>query len=114
MPSIVGGKEEKGVVYTTFYVVNPNSKRKEEAMEYLAMVAGYLEETESIYRTEELIGEYSELEKQVHDVYADAEIFFDYPEEVVGAEYMNYMTGESSLEEMIQEAERKFNIYLKE
>lgn len=114
MPSIVGGKEEKGVAYTTFYVVNPNSKRKEETMEYLAMVAGYLEETESIYRTEELIGEYSELEKQVHDVYADAEIFFDYPEEVVGAEYMNYMTGESSLEDMIQEAERKFNIYLKE
>ncbi len=114
MPSVGDGREEKGVANSTFYVVNPNSKRKEEAMEYLAMVAGYLEETESIYRTEELIGDYSELEKQVHDVYADAEIFFTYPEDVVGAEYMNYMTGEIGLEELIQEAERKFNIYLKE
>ncbi len=114
MPSIMEGKEEKGVAYTTFYVVNPNSKRKEEVMEYLTMVARHLEKNESIYRTETLIGDYSELEKQIHGVYADAEIFFDYPEDVVGAEYMNYLTGEIDLEELIQEAERKFNIYLKE
>ena len=114
MPIIAEGKREKGAASTTFYVLNPNSKRKEEAKEYLSMVAEYLKETESIYRTKELIGAYSELEKQVHDVYADAEIFFDYPEDVVGAEYMEYMTGEKSLEEMIQEAQRKFNIYLKE
>ncbi len=114
MPSIVEGEKKKGMAHTVFYVINPNSKRKEEAMEYLATLAKTLLETESIYRTEELKGEYSELEKQVHDVYADAEIFFAYPDDVVGAEYMDYITGEISLEEMIQEAERKFNIYLKE
>lgn len=114
MPSIAEGEEKKGLAHTTFYVINPNSKRKEEAMEYLATLAKTLLETESIYRTEELVGDYSNLEKQVHDVYADAEIFFAYPDDVVGAEYMEYMTGEISLEEMIQEAERKFNIYLKE
>lgn len=114
MPSIVEGEEKSGVAHTCFYVVNPNSKRKEEAKEYLATLAESLAETESIYRTKELKGEYSKLEVQVHDVYADAEIFFAYPADVVGAEYMEYLTGEINLEELIQEAERKFNIYLKE
>ena len=114
MPSIVEGEEKSGVAHTCFYVINPNSKRKEEAKEYLATLAESLAEIESIYRTKVLKGEYSKLEVQVHDVYADAEIFFAYPEDVVGAEYMEYMTGEIELEEMIREAERKFNIYLKE
>lgn len=114
MPSIAKGEEKKGMAHTVFYVINPNSKRKEEAMEYISTLAKTLLETESIYRTEKLVGEYSKLEQQIHDVYGNAEVFFAYPEDVVGAEYMEYMTGEIELEEMIREAERKFNIYLKE
>lgn len=114
MPDIVEGEEKGGVAHASFYVINPNSKRKEEAMEYLAALAERLMETESIYRTKELKGEYTRLETQVHEVYADSEIFFAYPADVVGGEYMDYLMGQISLEELIQKAERKFNIYLKE
>jgi len=114
MPSIEEGKKQSGVAYAKMCIINPNSDRKEEIKEYLAALADSLTKTESIYRTKELEGEYTKLELQVHEVYGDAKVFFDYPSDVVGSEYANYITGEIDLEELIREAERKFNIYLKE
>lgn len=114
LPAIAEGADEKSPAYAYFYVINPNSKRKKEAMEYLADITGTLIQNESIYRTKKLTGEYSKFEKQVHEVYADAEIYFAYPEDVYGAEYLYYIKGMIDLDEMIREAQRKFTIYLKE
>ena len=114
MPSISKGGEEKSVAYACFYVINPNSKRKKEAMEYLSAITEELNQNESIYRTRELKGEYSKMQKQVHEVYADAEIYFQYPSDVFGSEYVRYVRENMELDELIQEMERKFTIYLKE
>lgn len=95
-------------------MVNPNSERKEEALGYLETLAETMTENESIYRTKELKGEYNDLQRQVHEVYENGEVLFMYPAGVIDDEYMRYIEGEIELEELIQEAERKFNIYLKE
>ncbi|MGN1084430.1 MAG: hypothetical protein ACI4QX_05470, partial [Lachnospiraceae bacterium] len=114
MPSLEPENPKKSMAEATFIVLNPESEHLAEAKEYLSAVAKRLTEEESIYRTKELTGRYTALEQKVHALYGDARIVFSYPEDVFWTEYVKYMRGEKTLDEVIPELERKMNMYLRE
>ncbi len=114
MPSLEEEKSAKNLASAFILVLNPNSAHLKEAKEFLSVLTGCLNEEESIYRTKKLQGEYTALELKVHDIYADAKIVFSYPYDVFWDEYLKYLNGEKSLDEVIPELERKLNLYLKE
>lgn len=113
-PPLEEEKPQKSIAEAVFLVLNPKSKHLEEAKEYLSVLAERLGSEESIYRTKELGGTYNTLEQSVHALYGDARIVFSYPDDVFWAEYVKYLRGEKTLDEVIPELERKLNTYLKE
>lgn len=114
MPSLEDNKTTQNIASAFLLVLNPNSAHLEEAKEFLSVLAEQLNGEESIFRTKNLTGEYSELEKSVHSIYEKSRIVFSYPEDVFREEYLKYINGKKSLNEVIPELERKLNLYLKE
>ncbi len=114
MPSLEENNPKRTNASAFILVLNPNSSHLKEAKEFLTVWMERLCAEESIYRTKELQGEYTALERKVHEIYKDARIVFPYPDDVFWEEYLKYLNGEKSLEETIPELERKLNLYLKE
>lgn len=114
MPPLEDEKPTKNLASAYILVLNPKSVHLAEAKEFINVLAERLKGEESIYRTKELQGEYNALEREVHEIYADARIVFSYPDDVFWNEYLKYLNGEKSLDEVITELERKLNLYLKE
>lgn len=113
LPSLEEKKPQKNIAGATFLVLNPKSERLAEAKEYLSALAKRMTEEESIYRTKKLNGTYNAPEQKVHELYGNAKIVFSYPDDIF-AEYLKYLNGEKTLDEVISELERKLNIYLRE
>ena len=114
MPALEGGEFGSQLASAYILVLNPNSTHLAEAKEFLTVLTERLNAEESIYRTKELQREYNALERKVHDIYAEARIVFAYPDDVFEEEYLKYINGKKSLDEVIPELERKLNLYLKE
>lgn len=114
MPSLEEDKQGENLADAYILVVNPKSAHLEEAKEFLTVLTERLIGEESIYRTRVLTGEYNALERKVHEIYGNSRIVFSYPDDVFWKEYLNYLNGEKSLDEVIPELERKLNLYLKE
>lgn len=114
MPVLEADKAEKTIASAFILVLNPNSAHLAEAKEFLTVLAERMNTEESIFRTKELKKTYNALEISVHEIYADARIVFSYPSDVFWKEYLKFLNGEKSLDEVIPELERKLNLYLKE
>lgn len=114
MPSLEEVKQGENLVDAYILVLNPKSAHLKEAKEFLTVLTERLSGEESIYRTKELTGEYNALERKVHEIYGNSRIVFSYPDDVFWDEYLKYLNGEKSLDEVIPELERKLNLYLKE
>ncbi len=114
MPSLEEEKQGENLADAYILVLNPKSEHLKEAKEFLTVLTERLSEEESIYRTKELAEEYNALERKVHEIYGNSRIVFSYPDDVFWDEYLKYLNGEKSLDEVISELERKLNLYLKE
>ncbi len=114
MPALEESESGSQLASAYILVLNPQSVHLAEAKEFLTVLTERLNAEESIYRTKELQGEYNALERKVHEIYADARIVFAYPDDVFEEEYLKYINGKKSLDEVIPELERKLNLYLKE
>jgi len=114
MPSLEEEKQGENLADAYILVLNPKSAQLKEAKEFLTVLTERLNGEESIYRTKELAGEYNALERKVHEIYGNSRIVFSYPDDVFWDEYLKYLSGEKSLDEVIPELERKLNLYLKE
>lgn len=114
LPSLEEQNPQKSIAEAVFLVLNPKSKHLTEAKEYLSVLAERLGSEESICRTKELSGTYNALEQSLHELYGDARIVFSYPDDVFSTEYVKYLRGEKTLDEVIPELERKLNTYLRE
>lgn len=114
MPSLDKTQPKSSIAHAYMLVLNPNSKHREDAERFLSTYANMLMEEESILRSRTLSGTYSELQKKVHAIYADSRIVFAYPEDVFQKDFLLYLNGNKSLQEIIPELERKLNMYLKE
>ncbi len=108
--------EEAGNIGTlTFLAVNPNSKNLEATLEYISTFCRYmmtkqnsfLLQDESTYTDTPFI-------KECYQVYANGEVSFMMNADIYWNQFWDYLDGEITLEEMVEEIERKREIYLGE
>lgn len=113
-PRIQEGEEFKNQAQALFLVVNPNSERLQWVLEYLDEVCGGIREDEYslMLKTNDFEGK--PLWQDMQAVLADAEIYFEYPYEIVSNEVARYIREERSYEDTVNEMERKMNMYLNE
>ena len=108
--------EDLGNVGTvTFLAVNANSENLEATLAYISEFCQYMmtqKDTflladESMYTDEPFV-------KEWYEVYANGSIFFGMDRDIYWNLFWDYVDGKVELEEMIEEIERKRNIYVEE
>lgn len=109
-----GGKDDYVRVVADVLIVNPRSANLEDALRFAAdMAATYLENpsTHLSARTE-LYGEDAYI-KDILKLYSQGRLCFGYPNEIF-APYYAYIRGELDADAMIEELNKKVNMYLGE
>lgn len=98
-----------------FVCINAASQRLEEAVDYVQMLVAYQKErTDSLMRREKDSYTDGEVMDSLYRLYENAEVVFGLPAELYWKPWEEYRVGNITLEEMIQEADRKIAMYRKE
>lgn len=99
----------------TFLCVNPYSDRLEEALRYAERTAEFLSEQNNSFLLADT-NKYSddEFTQRLYKVYSNAEVFINVPSEIYWDDFDMYLNGEMSVEQYIDEADRKLKVYLNE
>ncbi len=113
VPKISDGIPNLGTV--TFFAVNPNSENLEATLVYLSTLCRYLMSLENSFLLADTTT-YLDIPfiRECYDLYKTGEIYFAMEEAVYFDTFCKYLEGAIPLEEMIQEIERKLEMYLKE
>lgn len=114
MPGLLEGEKFKNQAQVLFLVVNPNSERMQWVLEYLNEVCRGIQEDENslMLRTNDFVGK--PLWQELQAILADAEIYFEYPYEIIVDELNRYRWEGQSYEDTVNEMERKMNMFLNE
>ena len=113
VPSI---SEEMGNMGTlTFLAVNPNSKNLEATLEYISTFCHYMmTKQDSFLLQDESTYTDTPFIKECYQAYAKGEVSFMMDSDIYWNQFWDYLDGEITLEEMVEEIERKREIYLGE
>ena len=113
MPSI--GEGIKNQATCIMMSVNPNSGNLENTLNYISEYAKYMLEQRNSFLLSD-ISTYDDtiICRELYECYADAEITFRIDSEIVQNNLYNYLGGEITLEECIEESDRKLKVYLNE
>jgi hypothetical protein len=117
LPDINAEMDNPNVVACTFLCVNPNSENLEDTLKYISDLSYAMQEQTDTYMLKD-IGLYTNSEsniiKDLYGIYEDGAISFSLSYEMFWDDYLKYMNNEISLEECIDELQRKTNAYLNE
>jgi len=113
MPSI--GEGIKNQATCIMMSVNPNSGNLENTLNYISEYAKYMLEQRNSFLLSD-ISTYDDtiICRELYECYADAEITFRIDSEIVQNNLYSYLGGEMTLEEFIEESDRKLKVYLNE
>lgn len=113
-PGLVKGEKQKGKANASFIVVNPNSKKQKWVFSYLEeTVKGISENKDSLMlRTNDFSDR--PLWQEVHAILSDAEVYFEYPQDILLDELYRYRMEGQSFEDTVKEMKRKMDMYLNE
>ncbi|MCL2079095.1 MAG: hypothetical protein FWH17_04530 [Oscillospiraceae bacterium] len=101
--------------YTEFLCVNPYSDNLDAALEFISSVCQYrLGIKNSFYLTDMDTYSDSQLTRKLYALYESAVIDFSMPHEIYLDNFLYYLVGRMSLDEMIAESDRALNMYLGE
>lgn len=105
----------KAVAACTFISVNPSSSNLEAALAYVSDLAEYLGERENSFILADR-SSYADNDgiSSVYDIVSEAEVGFNVSEEVYFELFVKYHSGEITLDEFIDEADRRLSAYLNE
>ena len=113
VPKITEGIPNLGTV--TFFAVNPQSENLEATLVYLSTLCRYLMTLENSFLLADTTTYLdTPFVQECYDLYKTGEIYFAMEEAVYFNTFCEYLEGTLTLEEMIQEIERKLEMYLKE
>ena len=99
----------------TFLCVNPQSENLEFALEYISDFCKYmLEQKDTFLLQEESTYTDAPLIKEYYEVYKEGSIAFAMEDSIYWDTFWNYIDGEIRLEEMVEEIERKYQIFVGE
>ncbi len=114
MPGLEEDKELKSIAECYFIILNPSSKNLDLMKEYLTEVCEVLKGDTNSFMRKDLDFSDIPLRQQVQEIYAQGEVYFQEPYEIVGDELSAYYYEGKSLDEAVAEMERKMNMYLRE
>lgn len=114
MPGLEEGQNTKSVAECFIIIINPNSKKTKWVKDYLGEVCKSLKADKRSLMLNDTEFKNNQLMSDIQNVYADAEILFSYPYEILLDELKEYRFGDKPLNELISELERKMNMYLNE
>ncbi|MDE7327402.1 MAG: hypothetical protein K2N63_14205 [Lachnospiraceae bacterium] len=101
---------DKNIASCTFLAVNPDSKRREEALSYLADLVAYQMRSEDVpYFADG--GTQNALDTALYKVYQDAEIVFAPDSDIYDTGFDEMLSGELSVVEYIKQTEPKLKMY---
>lgn len=113
VPKISEGIPNLGTV--TFFAVNPQSENLEATLVYLSTLCRYLMTLENSFLLADTTTYMdTPFVQECYELYKTGEIYFAIEEAVYLNTFIEYLEGTITLEEMIQEIERKLEMYLKE
>lgn len=95
--------------YGMLLMINPNSDNPEETLKFAAELAKEKINALKANKNGSLEGE-----KQLNEIYANAEIVMGVPNELYMDDYVRYLRDEITLDYFINEADRKLSAYLNE
>ena len=108
--------EEVGNIGTlTFLAVNPNSQNLESTLQYIATFCQYMMTKQDSFVLQD-ISTYTDTPfvKECYETYANGDVYFWMDKEIYWNLFWDYVEGNMELEEMIEEIERKREIYVGE
>ena len=108
--------EEVGNIGTlTFLAVNPNSQNLEATLQYVATFCHYMMTKQDSFVLQD-ISLYTDTPfvKECYETYANGDVYFWMDKEIYWNLFWDYVEGNMELEEMIEEIERKREIYVGE
>ena len=99
----------------TFFAVNSESKNLEATLSYLSTLCTYLMTLEnSFLLADKTTYDDISLVQEYYQLYKNGAIYFVMDKEVYEDDFIAYLEGSMKLEEMIEEVERRLEIYRKE
>lgn len=113
VPGLEEGSKTKILADCIMIVVNPKSKKTVWLKDYLSRLCKSLKEDQNSCMLKDLKFSDNILRQDIQDIYAEAEIFFQYPYELTDP-LTDYRLNDKPLDEVIKEIERRFEIYLNE
>ena len=108
--------DEVGNIGTlTFLAVNPNSENLESTLQYIATFCHYMMTKRDSFVLQDF-STYTNTPfvKECYDVYANGAVYFWMDKEIYWNLFWDYIEGKMELEDMIEEIERKLEIYVGE
>lgn len=114
--AVPGITENAGPAATcSFITVNPSASNPTAALSYVSDLAAYLCKKENSFMLSERSAyTANKAIESVYEIVSGAEIGFNISEEIYFESYLQYLSGEISLEEFIDEADRRLSAYLNE
>jgi hypothetical protein len=107
----------KNPVYTKFLVVNPKSDNLYTTMQYVSALCDKIKTKPYNFLLKDITvhGENTtQLIKDLHQIYSNGIININWSFETIQDVYISYLRGEISLDEYMDELERRFSAYLQE
>lgn len=112
LPNLESGKN---MAVCTFLCVNPYSDRLSETLAYISQLAEHLScERNSLILSDKTTYEDTPFANDLYNIYLNGEIYFHIPSEIYSGDFDNYCSGQISLDDFINEADRKLSVYLNE
>ena len=108
-------KDMGNVGTVTLLAVNPEAKNLEFTLEYISAFCKYMmKQKDTFMLSDETLYTDTPIIKEYYEVFKDGQVAFKMDASVYWTEFWAYLDGELELEEMIQEIERKLQIYVGE
>lgn len=112
LPDITGNGNTATCAFLT---VNPASEDIGTALDYISSLCGYLMNTENSFLLSDR-STYTDTEcmSDIFGIYKNSHVCFNISEEIIYSDLVRYMSGEITLDELINEGNRKLKTYLGE
>ena len=113
IPSITDNKTNMATCY--FIAVNPASKNLKETLQYISSLSKYMTTDYSkIMAKDRSYYPETKLVDDLYKIYENGEIVFTYPKELFKDDFIKYLAGEKDIDSVIEESDRRLDIYLNE
>lgn len=108
-------KGAKSSAVCSFICVNPSSEHLEETLLFIERLVSYLSRKQNslIFKDKDTYSS-DRFTQSLYEVYENSQIYFEIPPEVYYNDFENYCAGDITLDQFIDEADRKLSAYLNE